>query len=805
MANRPAQICAQRPSIELLAHGDIALEQRPTAQQHLEECEPCRKLFRDQNTDCFPTFRNYTIIERIGEGGFGVVYKAISHTKQRTEALKVLFGKTALREAYFQNEVHLIAKLRHPNIATLFDAHLTTPPLYYTMEFIAGEQLDQYFRTHRVPLVQRLRLLQKVISAIGYAHSQGVVHRDIKPQNILVDARGEPIIVDFGIGKKLGLPCADDALAGSPEGFLGTFGYVAPEQMAGEPVDERVDIYALGALLYHCITGEPARLANDAVHLTEVFQERQITRPAGLAAIIARCVDPTRDNRYPTCAALLKDVASYVTGARIQSETDATPARSVLRAAAYVVHHRPLLVCAFLVLLVSSLLGGLAWRSEAHWAVPGSSEQTAALVTFTPETVDAIRAGRIGADLPGLDPDNRKSLRVLQGRLLERLALARPKVVVIDGFYPDCRPEFDDALLHGIDVLRAAGVPTVIGALDLDVNSEPVGCHEILSRVGRFGVLGAVDPARIPSQWVLPICIRRQPAPPVPGLAVAAFAAAQFPDADPEIEISGRSATVRYRKRAETPGKSYWYDHTDKLPLVGASLVGDGNVFKPEDMFYRTYVPVDGGPAIDPLPVEKVLTAEPAELREWFRGRAVVCGDAIPGRDEHLLASGDRVFGCQVQARAIQALLEGTRTKRLDRSALAAAILLWSIIGACLTKLVPCVRRLSLSSAMLLGTAAVAGSVLLLAVALNQVLDLWQLHLMLALAALVGCGAPVYMAKFIRLRQMQLAPETEWHSEPQTIASTLLATATDSSGGSSSRGKTPRGSPTPPLAVQPTG
>lgn len=782
MANRPAQVCRYRATVEALAHGKLVNGQRATAQRHLEECEPCRKLFRDQNVECFPTFRNYTIVERVGEGGFGVVYRAVSHAKQRTEALKVLFGKTALREAYFQNEVHLVAKLRHPNIATLFDAHLTTPPLFYTMEFISGQQLGEYFRTHRPPLAQRIALLQKVVAAISYAHSQGVVHRDIKPQNILVDARGEPIIVDFGIGKKLGLPCNDHEPNGSPEGFLGTFGFVAPEQAAGQPVDERADIYALGALLYHCVTGEPARSGNDAAHLTQIFQQREITRPAGLAAIIARCVDPTPEERYPDCAALLQDIAAYLSGGRIQAETNTNPARSVARAAAYLLQHRPLPVCGFLVLLVASLLATFAWRADARWALPGSSAQTAALITFTPDTIEAIRTGQIGADLPGLNVENRKSLRLLQGQLLERLAGAQPRVVVIDGYYPDCQPQFDDGLLRGMAALEAAGVPIVIGALHLDVNSEPVGCPEILKRAKRFGVLSAVDPSHAPNHWILPVCVRRQPAPPVPGLAVAAFAAARFPDADPEIEIGGRTAIVKYRKRLENPGESYWYEETDHLPLAGAKAVEDNGVFQPEDVFYRTYVPIEGGAAMDPLPMEKVLTAGPDELRKWFRGRAVICGDAIPGRDEHR-SGGERVFGCQIQARAVQSLLAGVRVNRLDRGALAAAILLWSIVGACLTKVIPCARRLSLSRALLFGCAGVAASILLVVEAVRQVMDLWQLQLILALAALIGCGAPVYIAKLIRQRQVQLAPDVDWQSEPQTIASTLLATATDSSGG----------------------
>lgn len=221
-----------------------------------------------------------------------MVYKVIHHAKERVEALKVLFGKTPIRAAYFQNEVHLIAKLRHANIATLYEAHLGTPP-YYTMEFVEGEQLDDYVRSRHLPLVDRIQLVKTVAEAVGYAHEQGVVHRDIKPQNILIGTDGQPHIIDFGIAKKLVLrEVSEDDPPSSPEGVMGTFGYIAPEQIAGEQVDERADIYALGALLYHCITGDPAKFANCSERLTQILYERQVTRAADLAAIIARCVHP---------------------------------------------------------------------------------------------------------------------------------------------------------------------------------------------------------------------------------------------------------------------------------------------------------------------------------------------------------------------------------------------------------------------------------------------------------------------------------------------------------------------------------
>ena len=139
-------------------------------QRHLEQCEPCRAVFRKLTADRFPRLRSYTVIARIGAGAFGEVFKVIHHVKQRTEALKLLYTETRFRTASFVNEVHAIARLRHPNIATLFDAQLAAPPLYYTMELVEGRQLDEHFRSPDVTLAERIEIFRQVALAMDYAH-----------------------------------------------------------------------------------------------------------------------------------------------------------------------------------------------------------------------------------------------------------------------------------------------------------------------------------------------------------------------------------------------------------------------------------------------------------------------------------------------------------------------------------------------------------------------------------------------------------------------------------------------------------
>ncbi|RMF72358.1 MAG: hypothetical protein D6744_16935, partial [Planctomycetota bacterium] len=134
MSSATAKSCPHWELVAALARGELRGPAQRDVERHLERHRACREEFRRLTAGRFPQIENYTIVEQIGKGGFGVVYKAIHHDKERIEALKVLFTKTPLMTSYFENEVHLIAKLRHPHIATLYDAHLSSEPLYYTME-----------------------------------------------------------------------------------------------------------------------------------------------------------------------------------------------------------------------------------------------------------------------------------------------------------------------------------------------------------------------------------------------------------------------------------------------------------------------------------------------------------------------------------------------------------------------------------------------------------------------------------------------------------------------------------------------
>jgi len=781
MPSRTGPACPQRGITEELARGHLRGAQRVSAQRHLEECEGCRRRFRELTADQHPRLRNYTVLERIGEGGFGVVYKVVHHGKQRTEALKMLFVKTPRRVEYFENEVHLAARLKHPNIATVYEAHLGAPPFYYTMEYVEGRPIDAYFRTEHVILPERIRILQTVARAVGYAHRRGVVHRDLKPANIMIDADGQPHILDFGISTRLSLHYPQ--VAGSrPEGLLGTFGYIAPEQMSGGPVDERADIYALGALIYHCVTGEPAQFVSKTSRLERLLRERQIARAADLAAIIARCVERLPERRYPDCYALAEDLENYLAGRPVRAAESGTAAYQLLRAAALVLRRRPLLVRSFAVLCSGALLALVAWGAAARWYPATSGPQQVVLVTVSPTVAKAIAEGRVGQDLPGLSASNRKSWRMLYGLLLQRLAQVRPAAVAFDFYFPDCQPSFDEYFIAGMQAMRAARVPVIIGTRDLDINSDPVVCESILAAAHSCAMLAAAPFERDAQDFILPACVQGGFAPPVPGLALCAVAAARYPDATLDLQIRRNTVVLRYRKNAAPAGQPRWYPDSDAIECGRVYTLGSSQMLRPGDRFYPLRVPKSaaGDLAAPRVSLEQALTGDLEQLRRQFAGRVLIVGLTVPGNDEYVLADGRKLFGCEVQACVIERLLVGGHARRLEWSTLGLIMLLWGALGGAVASIVPQIRKLSLSAAGIVAVGGVVASVALVYWGAQRLHALWSLQAVLGLAGLVAAGAPVYWVRLLRERQIELAPEPVWECEPETLSSTLLQTASGS-------------------------
>ena len=226
----------------------------------------------------------YRVLREVGHGGMGTVYLAAraDDQYQKRVAIKTIRGldsEEVLR--HFRRERQILAALDHPNIARLFDGGTTDDGLpYFVMEYVEGQAIDEYCDERRLSVQERLALYQGVCSAVQYAHQNLVVHRDIKPKNILVDAQGVPKLLDFGIAKLLNPEVSGEAATGTVLAM--TPEYASPEQMRGQPITTATDVYSLGVVLYELLTGHRpyGRAARSAVEMLKAVCEEEPERPS---------------------------------------------------------------------------------------------------------------------------------------------------------------------------------------------------------------------------------------------------------------------------------------------------------------------------------------------------------------------------------------------------------------------------------------------------------------------------------------------------------------------------------------------
>jgi predicted Ser/Thr protein kinase len=243
--------------------------------------EPARRSSPPLPSDLAAHFPQLEVLELLGQGGMGAVYRARQKTLDRVVALKVLSPEVGQDPAFaerFTREAQALARLTHPNIVMVFDFGETSGYYFFIMEYVDGVNLRQSLHAGRLTPEQALAIVPQVCEALQYAHDQGIVHRDIKPENVLLDKRGRVKIADFGLAKLLGRPGGRLSLTGTGQ-VMGTPHYMAPEQMEKPlTVDHRADIYSLGVVFYELLTGElpigrfapPSQKTNVSVDLDQV-------------------------------------------------------------------------------------------------------------------------------------------------------------------------------------------------------------------------------------------------------------------------------------------------------------------------------------------------------------------------------------------------------------------------------------------------------------------------------------------------------------------------------------------------------
>jgi serine/threonine-protein kinase len=263
----------------------------------------------------------FEVQEEIGTGGMGTVYRVIDRKINEELALKILKPETAPKAAVierFKNELKLARRISHKNVCRLYDLHEEAGILFITMEYVPGEELDTLIRRQgRLSVDKASALARQIVEGLTQAHKLGVIHRDLKPRNIMIDSPGNVRIMDFGIARHLGGPelTAEGIVVGTPH-------YMSPEQALGESVDQRTDIYALGAILFEMVVGRPpfegeSGLAVALKHKTELPRRpRKINAevPENLDRLIMKCLAKKREDRYQSAEELLAELVRFTEG-----------------------------------------------------------------------------------------------------------------------------------------------------------------------------------------------------------------------------------------------------------------------------------------------------------------------------------------------------------------------------------------------------------------------------------------------------------------------------------------------------------
>jgi serine/threonine protein kinase/tetratricopeptide (TPR) repeat protein len=332
----------------------------------------------------------YEIQALLGRGGMGEVYRALDTRLHREVAIKILPGAlTSDAESVrrFQNEARAVASLSHPNVVPLFDVGEQDGMRYAVTELVLGETLRVRLANAPLPVPEAVEIAAGVAEGLTAAHEKGVVHRDVKPENIVLTASGSPRILDFGLAKQSAIaqPASDEeptrsALLSEPGVISGTVGYMSPEQVRGEALDGRSDLFSLGVVLYEMLTSRrPFRGESQVETMNAILKEEPPPDPAVAALpveldrILRRCMAKRRENRYHSAADLAHDLRNSLTATSSGATSAPVPAagrRSRL----------PWIAAAVAGLAI--VLAGVFLLDRRKTASPSASPRTLAVLPF---------------------------------------------------------------------------------------------------------------------------------------------------------------------------------------------------------------------------------------------------------------------------------------------------------------------------------------------------------------------------------------------------------------------------------------
>ncbi|MBI2804995.1 MAG: serine/threonine protein kinase [Planctomycetes bacterium] len=360
---------------EAKSHSKVVWRNEPddTPTTPIRDHIPTPVLTAEQPSAALPTIPGYDLIEILGQGGMGIVYKAFDKSLQRYVAIKMLHG-AALPEQEkadrFLAEAQAIAQLRHPNVVQVHEIGAWAGQPYFVMEWIDGENLATHAASHRKTCRRAAQLVGVLAEAMEAVHQAGIVHRDLKPANVLIGRDGTVKITDFGLVKRL------DRVGGAThtQVVMGTPSYMAPEYIEGhrKSVSPALDIYALGAILFELLTGQPPFHAEtpmatlyQAVHHPVAAPSRlNVMVPGPLEAIVLKCLRKDPRERYHSAADFASDLRAFLDGDPVEAEqVSGWPGMSPGRRAAALVAAGLAVVAPALILVTGVVL----WAAPFPW------------------------------------------------------------------------------------------------------------------------------------------------------------------------------------------------------------------------------------------------------------------------------------------------------------------------------------------------------------------------------------------------------------------------------------------------------
>src|SRR2546421_1778181 len=280
----------------------------------------------------------YRLEARIGAGGMSTVYRATDETLQRPVAIKLMNREVASDSDQlerFRREARAVAQLSHPHVVGVIDAGEDAGRPYIVFEYVEGETLKERIRrVGRLPIAEAVAYAVEIARALGAAHARHIVHRDVKPQNVLIDEEGSAKVTDFGIARTL-----DEEGLTADGRVLGTTDYVSPEQALGQPVTGQSDLYSLVVVLFEMLSGQvpfkgESQVAVAMKHVREMLPDNQRVRPevsAALAAVIDRATAKRQEDRYADDAELIADLEDVLAIETARAGSATGEVTSVLR------------------------------------------------------------------------------------------------------------------------------------------------------------------------------------------------------------------------------------------------------------------------------------------------------------------------------------------------------------------------------------------------------------------------------------------------------------------------------------------